>query len=550
MAGGLLGTWVVLRGLAFFSHAVGTAAFPGLVLAEGIGFAAPLGAFAAAAAFALAVGGLARGARTGYDSLTALVLVGCLALGVVLASDVFESGSSIDTLLFGSLLLIDEGDVALAGGAAALAIAGTLLLGRRWLVAGFDPDGAHALGVRSRAPELVLLLLVATATTAALTATGALLTTAVFVVPAATTRLFARRMPAWQATTVALLAAEGLVGVLVADATNAPPGAAIAVISGAVFAVAALVRLAPRRTLAAGAAAALLAASGCGSDDGGGGGDSLEIVATTTQVADLVRVVGGRDVSVTQILQPNTDAHGYEPRPDDVKATAGAKLAFASGGGLDDWMADLVDDAGASLEQVDLAMAVPVRRRGDPHWWHDPRNAEAAVAEIADTLGRARPSARARFRRNARAYLKRLRALDRGIRRCLAAVPRGERKLVTDHDAFGYFTDRYGIEVVGAVIPSQTTQAQPSAGDLAELSRVVREERVRAVFPESSVNARLARAIAAQTGASAEYTLYGDSLGPKGSSGPTYLTMERANADAMVRGFSGGERGCSIAGID
>src|SRR6478672_4325022 len=105
---GVLGTWVVLRGLAFYSHAVGAATFPGLVLADGLGFAAPVGAFAAALAYAIAVGGASRARRTGYDSVTALVLVGALALGVILASDVFHSGSNIETLLFGSLLAIDS----------------------------------------------------------------------------------------------------------------------------------------------------------------------------------------------------------------------------------------------------------------------------------------------------------------------------------------------------------------------------------------------------------------------------------------------------------
>ena len=142
----------------------------------------------------------------------------------------------------------------------------------------------------------------------------------------------------------------------------------------------------------------------------------------------------------------------------------------------------------------------------------------------------------------------RLRALDAGIRRCLAQVPPARRRLVTDHDAFGYFAHRYGITVVGAVIPSQTTQAQPSAGDVARLVRVVQRERVRAVFPESSVNARLARAIAQRTGARSDLTLYGDTLGAKGSAGATYLSMERANADAMVRGFTGGRAVCTIPG--
>jgi zinc/manganese transport system substrate-binding protein len=127
------------------------------------------------------------------------------------------------------------------------------------------------------------------------------------------------------------------------------------------------------------------------------------------------------------------------------------------------------------------------------------------------------------------------------------SVPAARRTMVTDHDAFGAFAARYGVTVVGAVIPARTTQAQPSAGELSRLAAVIRREHVRAVFPETSVNPRLARAIARQTGASAEYTLYGDTLGPAGSDGATYVQSEVHNADAMLRGFTGGARGCAIA---
>ena len=144
-------------------------------------------------------------------------------------------------------------------------------------------------------------------------------------------------------------------------------------------------------------------------------------------------------------------------------------------------------------------------------------------------------------------YLKRLRALDAGIHACLASVPAAQRKLVSDHDAFNYFAHRYGITVIGAVIPSQTTQAQASAADIADLVRVVRREHVRAIFPESSLSPKLAEQIARETGARADSTLYGDTLGPSDSRGATYLSMEEANADAMTRGFTGGARGCSIA---
>ncbi len=128
-------------------------------------------------------------------------------------------------------------------------------------------------------------------------------------------------------------------------------------------------------------------------------------------------------------------------------------------------------------------------------------------------------------------------------------MPAAQRKLVSDHDAFGYFAGRYGIEVIGAVIPSQTTAAQSSAGEIAELVKLVRREGVRAVFPESSLSQKLAQQIARETGARADYTLYGDTLGPGDSSGATYLAMEHANADAMTRGFTSGARGCEIAGI-
>lgn len=563
---GLLGTWIVLRGLAFFSHAVGTAAFPGLVLADGLGFAAPLGAFGAAIAFTLGAALLSSGDDEGRDSAVAIVLVGCLAGGVILASDVFGSGANVETLLFGSLLLVDDGDLALAAAAAAVTLVASLLLGRRWLAAGFDPGAAASLRSGGRARDLVLLILVALATTAALATIGALLVAALFVLPALTTRLFVERMRSWQLAGIALVAVEGAAGLWLSVKTDAPPGATIAGVAGVVFAFAAAARaLVPagaRRGAALAVASALLLAvataiAGCGS--GGAAGGRLPVVATTTQIGDFVREVGGDAVAVDQVLRPNTDPHEYEPRPSDVVAAADAELVLASGDGLDEWIEQVVSDSGSGAEVVDLGAIVPERLPGesggaagsasyDPHWWHDPRNAAAAVGEIERALAAADPPHRRLFQRNARAYLAKLKELDRGIARCMRAVPANRRKLVTDHDAFGYFANRYGIDVVGAVIPSQTTEAQPSAGDLSALADLIEREQVQAIFPESSLSSKVAEAIADQTGVTAAYSLYGDTLGSAGSSGADYLSMEAANADAMVRGFTGGRRGCRPLG--
>lgn len=568
---GILGTWIVARGLSFYTHGVAAATFPGLVAADGLGVSAIGGAAVAAALFAVVVGQFSAREQRGYDSSTGLALVGAMAVGVILASDVFKSGASVETLLFGSLLVISDQDVIFAAIVSVLILAASWLLAPRWLASALEPGESRTLGLRSVWPDRVLLGLIAIAAIATLSALGVLLSAALLVVPAATTRFWVKRMHIWQIVTVALVAVEGVIGLWLSVKVNIPPGAAIAVLAGVFFAFSAVgyqtlawwrrqgnlaVALAPATLVLV-----ALLASGCGStsSDSGSSGGPVDVVATTTQLGDFVREVGGSDVDVHQILAPNSDPHDYEPRPKDVTATAGASVVFLSGNNIDTWMDKVVEQAGGDPAKITIAPGhTPEKVAGetsgaeaskyDPHWWHDPRNAEAAVITIRDALIKADPSAKARLQANTSAYLRKLRALDTGIEKCFAQVPAAQRKLVTSHDAFNYFAKRYDIDVVGAVIPSQTTQAQPSAGALATLVKLVEEQHVKAIFPESSINPKLAQSLADQTGAKASYTLYGDTLGSKGSSGETYLKMEQANANAMLEGFSAGKDRCVVSG--
>ncbi len=571
---GLIGTWIVLRGLAFYSHATGTASFPGLVLADGLGFSPALGAFGMAGVFTALSALVSRSRRTASDSAVALVLVTCLAAGVVLASDVFGSGANVDTLLFGSLLAIGPADLLLAGGAAALAVVVTITCSHHWLAKGFDEDSAASLYSNSAWFDLALLTAVAVTVVAALSAVGALLVAAIMSVPAATVRMVTRRVRSLQLGSILLIAAEGTFGLWLSVKTDAPPGATIAVVSGTVFAIVLIARTLRRRRLAGIAVAALAGAllvTGCSSDSGGDADGGLKVVATTTQVADMVREVGGPGIEVDQILQPNTDPHDYEPRPSDVEAFADADVVFRSGGDLDDWSGQLIEDSGSRAEVVDLSVGLPVVLEGDhdhagdgggetegvgsageaadeadPHWWHDPVNVVAATAVVEDSLSSADPSASPDFRTGARAFQARADRIDRQIARCVSSIPPAQRKLVTDHDALEYFANRYGLEIVGTVIPALTSEAQPSAGDLAELERTIEEQGVKAVFPESAYSPDLAEAVAADTGASTEYSLYGDTLGPEGSGADTWAGMIERNADSIVRGLTGGRRGCDF----
>ena len=240
VAGGLLGAWIVLRHLAFFSHAVGTATFPGVVVAEAAGFSPRIAALAAALGYA---GGVERVSRSGHDpgdAATALGLVLALAAGVVLASDVFESGASVDRLLFGTAIGLDAGDLVLAAVTAALAAGATVLLGRAWSAAGFDPEGAPALGLPVSRVDLLLLVLVAVAAVAALPAVGALLVASIFVVPAAVARLFASGIGALLGWSVAVAVLQGGAGLYFSLWLDVPPGPAVAVLGAGAYAVCAV----------------------------------------------------------------------------------------------------------------------------------------------------------------------------------------------------------------------------------------------------------------------------------------------------------------------
>jgi ABC-type Zn uptake system ZnuABC Zn-binding protein ZnuA len=290
-----------------------------------------------------------------------------------------------------------------------------------------------------------------------------------------------------------------------------------------------------------------LTIGGCAGNTGGGHG--IPVTATTTQVADLVRAVGGDRVRVTQILRPNADPHEYEPRPSDALAVSRASIVFRSGGDVDDWLAGVVAQAGSGTPVVTLAQSVETlpgdAARGiDPHWWQDPRNGEAAVKAIRDELVHVDAGGRATYVRRAAAYLRELTHLDQSIARCIDRVPQAERKLVTSHDALGYYTRRYGVALIGAAIPSRSTEAQPSAAGVSRLVALIKRERVKAIFPEASVSPKLEAAISRETGAKLGRPLWADALGPAGSAGATYIGSLISNTEAFVDGFSGGRIAC------
>jgi ABC-type Zn uptake system ZnuABC Zn-binding protein ZnuA len=299
-------------------------------------------------------------------------------------------------------------------------------------------------------------------------------------------------------------------------------------------------------TLAAVAAAILLA--GCGSSGGGGssggtsGGGTLSVVATTTQVQDFTRVIGGDRIKLTGILKPGVDAHDFEPAPADVDAISKADVLVINGVGLEKWLDDTVKSADFHGTTVDASQGVPVNKgddpaepAGDPHIWQSPANAKIMVANIERALVAADPADAATFKANLDAYNAKLDALDRDIARQVSSL--ANKKLVTNHDAFSYYIQRYHLEFVGSIIPSFDTSAELSAKDVADLVAKIRATGVKAIFSESSLPPKTAETIAREAGVKVvegEDALYGDSLGPPGSAGATYLGMMEHNTRTIV----------------
>lgn len=289
------------------------------------------------------------------------------------------------------------------------------------------------------------------------------------------------------------------------------------------------------------------ALTACGNGIPSPGDGRLRVVATTTQVGEAAREVGGDDVSLTVLLQPGAEAHEFEITPPAAAAIEDADVILESGAGLETWLEDALTTIGGADVVQDMSAGISLRapddpaeaNEVDPHYWLTAPNAIHLVENVRDALGAARPDLADGFASRAAGYVARLQVADVEIRQLMAEIPEARRGIVTNHDALGYFMAEYGLRFVGSVFPSLDVSAEPNPAQLAELADTIRSDGVTAIFSESAVNPRLARAIADETGAQVVDTpLYTDSLGPPGSEGATLDGMLLHNArvihDALV----------------
>lgn len=291
----------------------------------------------------------------------------------------------------------------------------------------------------------------------------------------------------------------------------------------------------------------VLVLAACGTETGqqttpGVSGGKLSIVTTTTQIRSMTEAITGDRAVVRSILTPGADPHEFEPTPSDVQAIVESALVLENGIGLDSWANKLIANAGGDRPVVTVTDGIPLRGAEgdegeagkDPHVWFSVTNAMTMTRNIRDALVRVDPTNASSYQFNADTYLAKLDDLDKYIAAQVATIPTEDRKMVTNHDAFGYFIERYGLTFVGSIIPSMSTGAQPSARDVADIITKLKQEKVKAIFLESSINPTLAQQIGEDTGVKVVDTLYGDTLGAPGTPGADYIGMMRYNADTIV----------------
>ncbi len=280
-------------------------------------------------------------------------------------------------------------------------------------------------------------------------------------------------------------------------------------------------------------------------------GQKLKVLATTTIVGDVVKQVGGDAVDLTVLLPLGTDPHTFNPTPRDMAAVSDAQVIFANGAGLEVFLTNMLKNAGTSTPVVAVSDGITLRHLAtdqpgptpppgqqenngnDPHTWFSPINVQVWVQNIDQALSSLDPAHAADYKARAADYDQKLTQLDAWIKQQVAQIPPANRKLVTDHLAFGYYADRYGFEQIGAVIPSFSTAAQPSAQDMAQLEDAIRSQGVKAVIISNTINDALAQRVASDTGVKL-VTLFDGSLGPAGSGAETYLDFMRYDTNVIV----------------
>jgi zinc/manganese transport system permease protein len=542
---GPVGVFLILRRMSLIGDALSHGLLPGVALAFFFyGFAMlpmTLGGMVAGLLVALLAGVASRHTILNEDATFAGFYLISMALGVLLMS---LHGSQVDLMhvLFGTVLSIASPTLLLLGSVTTVTLVLFAAIYRPLILECFDPQFFRAISGKGAWIHFLFLILVTLNLVAAFQALGTLMALGILLLPAITARLVCRQVWHLCVTAIGIACVSSYVGLLLSYHFAWPSGPSIVLVAGLFYGLA-LVRVVVSRVLKLAVAVGLV----CFFPHAGWAGHTCDarprVVVSFSILKDFVQQIAGEAVNVDSLVGPNADAHVYEPKPQDIQLIQEADLVILNGFGFERWMTNLLVASGYQGVVVRASDGVPPRCLDagggqtviDPHAWHNVRYAQIYINNITQSLQQLLPSHQEEIIQNAKRYQQRLATLDRWIFQMLEGIPLERRRVLTNHDGFGYFGEAYGIQFVSPL--GLSTEGEASAQVVASLITQAREAGIAACFFENISNSRLVEQIAKEGELTLGGQLYSDALSFPTEPAATYEAMMRANVERLTQGM-------------
>jgi zinc/manganese transport system permease protein len=544
---GPVGVLLILRRMSLMGDALSHAILPGAAVGYVfLGLSLPalsVGALVAGLLVALGAGAVSRFTPQREDASFAAFYLIALAGGVMLIA---VNGTQVDLLhvLFGSVLAVDDQALLLLAGIATFTLLTLAVLWRPLIADSVEPGFLRGMASNASRWPLLFLPLVVLNLVGAFQAMGTLMAVGLMMLPAAAARFWAVRVPIQCSLAAIIGAVSGLAGLLLSYYRDWPSGPSIVLCAGGIYLASVLVGpqggvLSRRHALFVATMAVALwvaphGATAQGQQQPAAAPTPLKVITSFSILADLAREVGGDAITVESLVGPDEDAHVFEPTPKAARQMANADIVLVNGLHFEGWLDRLIKASGFKGPVVVASNGITALKLDgdiDPHAWQDIANARRFVANISAALTQQRPAQADVFKQRAHIYDEKLQALDQHLRSQFAALPPAQRRVITSHDAFGYFANAYGIEFLAP--QGWSTDKEATAAQVGRLIRQLKTQQVRAVFIENMGNPKLAQRLAAEGAAVLGGTLYPDALAKPGQGPQTYLELMQHNADAL-----------------
>ncbi|MCZ9306534.1 metal ABC transporter permease [Corynebacterium sp. c8Ua_181] len=560
VACGIVGSFIVLRGMALIGDAISHAVLPGVAASYLLGTNLFLGAVVAGLLATLAIGLIGERSTVKNDSAIGIVFSTFFAIGVLLMAKA-QTATDLTEILFGNVLTVQDADRNLSIGIAAAVLILTLVFYKELKLSTFDPVMAQSAGVPVRAIHYGLMVVLTLVTVISLQTVGVILVVSLLITPASAAYLLTNRLGVMIGLSVALSALSSVVGLFLSYSYNVSSGVTIVLTASALFLLAFL--FAPGKGLIARSLgnkplAALLALLVGGalvfgavtfSTEEKADGEQLNVVTTFTLLADLVEEIGGEAVDVHNLVPTGTDPHDYDPLPADLDATSDADLLFYNGlnleGGEHGWLAKLKNTAGLDDSQmVEATKGVEPKYLKDekgnqeinPHAFLDPTVGIAMAENVTAALAEALPERAEHIEEKGAEYKAMLESIDADYREQIGALPKEDRVLVASEHAFQYMVDTYGMEQL--YIWQIDTDENGSPAQIGHLVRQLKDKRPKHLFVESNVDTRPMKTVSKEAGIPIfDEPLHSDELGKPGTVAGTYEDFLRSNLKTMIAGL-------------